>query len=104
MLQYNCFPDQIDQQLHDLFIRGIAMANENESFPPEKRVRIGKNVYEARIKLGWTQEQLGAPEFSGSYISALERGKISTSLKAWSIIAKRLQVPQERLLEDNPEE
>ena len=82
-------------------VREIAMAKENEAF---KRVRIGRNVCEARIKLGWTQEQLGAPEFSSSYISALERGKISASLKALSIIARRLQVPQERLLEDSPEE
>jgi len=49
-----------------------------------------------------TQAQLAAPEFSISYISAIERGKIRPSLKALSILARRLDVPLTFLLEGSP--
>jgi tetratricopeptide (TPR) repeat protein len=65
--------------------------------------RVGKNIREVRTKLGLTQTQLAAPEFSISYISAIERGKIRPSLKALSILAKRLDVPLTFLLEGSPE-
>src|ERR1700737_2525350 len=61
--------------------------------------RVGTNIREVRTKLGMTQAQLAAPEFSISYISAIERGKIRPSLKALSILAKRLDVPLTFLLE-----
>src|SRR5579883_2148941 len=64
--------------------------------------RVGKNIREVRTKLGLTQAQLAAPEFSISYISAIERGKIRPSLKALSILAKRLDVPLTFLLEGSP--
>jgi ribosome-binding protein aMBF1 (putative translation factor) len=70
----------------------------------ERSVRVGKKISEARTQRGLTQEQLGAPEFSASYIDALERGKIPLRVKALSILAKRLQVPQTLLLEDHPHE
>jgi tetratricopeptide (TPR) repeat protein len=65
--------------------------------------RVGTNVREVRTKLGLTQAQLAAPEFSISYISAIERGKIRPSLKALSILARRLDVPLTFLLEGTPE-
>ncbi len=65
--------------------------------------RVGKNIREVRTKLGLTQAQLAAPEFSISYISAIERGKIRPSLKALSILARRLDVPLTFLLEGSPE-
>jgi len=49
-----------------------------------------------------TQAQLAAPEFSISYISAIERGKIRPSLKALSVLARRLDVPLTFLLEGSP--
>lgn len=61
--------------------------------------RVGSNIREVRTKLSLTQAQLAAPEFSISYISAIERGKIRPSLKALSILAKRLDVPLTFLLE-----
>jgi HTH-type transcriptional regulator, quorum sensing regulator NprR len=64
--------------------------------------RVGQNIREVRVKLGLTQAQLAAPEFSISYISAIERGKIRPSLKALSILAKRLDVPLTFLLEGSP--
>src|ERR1700737_4955976 len=64
--------------------------------------RVGTNIREVRTKLGMTQAQLAAPEFSISYISAIERGKIRPSLKALSILARRLDVPLTFLLEVSP--
>jgi len=64
--------------------------------------RVGTNIREVRTKLGMTQAQLAAPEFSISYISAIERGKIRPSLKALSILARRLDVPLTFLLEGSP--
>ncbi|MGH2494373.1 MAG: helix-turn-helix domain-containing protein [Ktedonobacteraceae bacterium] len=64
--------------------------------------RVGSNIREVRTKLSLTQAQLAAPEFSISYISAIERGKIRPSLKALSILAKRLDVPLTFLLEGSP--
>src|ERR1700748_3617530 len=64
--------------------------------------RVGANIREVRTKLGMTQAQLAAPEFSISYISAIERGKIRPSLKALSILARRLDVPLTFLLEGSP--
>lgn len=64
--------------------------------------RVGSNIREVRTKLALTQAQLAAPEFSISYISAIERGKIRPSLKALSILAKRLDVPLTFLLEGSP--
>jgi tetratricopeptide (TPR) repeat protein len=49
-----------------------------------------------------TQAQLASPEFSISYISAIERGKIRPSLKALSVLARRLDVPLTFLLEGSP--
>src|SRR6266481_6054120 len=64
--------------------------------------RVGVNIREVRTRLGQTQAQLAAPEFSISYISAIERGKIRPSLKALSILARRLDVPLTFLLEGSP--
>lgn len=64
--------------------------------------RVGANIREVRTKLGMTQAQLAAPEFSISYISAIERGKIRPSLRALSVLARRLDVPLTFLLEGSP--
>jgi transcriptional regulator with XRE-family HTH domain len=63
---------------------------------------VGSNIREVRTKLSLTQAQLAAPEFSISYISAIERGKIRPSLKALFILAKCLDVPLTFLLEGSP--
>ncbi|HLX41760.1 MAG TPA: tetratricopeptide repeat protein [Ktedonobacteraceae bacterium] len=64
--------------------------------------RVGMNIREVRTNLDLTQSQLASPEFSISYISAIERGKIRPSLKALSILARRLDVPLTFLLEGSP--
>jgi HTH-type transcriptional regulator, quorum sensing regulator NprR len=64
--------------------------------------RVGANIREIRTRLGLTQSSLASPEFSISYISAIERGKIRPSLRAIALLAKRLDVPLAFLLEGSP--
>lgn len=62
--------------------------------PEQSPTKIGKSVGEklraARIAQHYTQSQLAAPDFSVSYISAIERGQIYPSLRALEILASRL--------------
>src|SRR5258708_5871100 len=63
---------------------------------------IGKNVgaklRAARKAKKYTQGQLAAPDFSVSYISAIERGQIHPSLRALEILAGRLGLASTQLL------
>src|SRR5579871_2698857 len=65
---------------------------------------VGANIYRVRRKLRITQKQLAAPEFSISYISAIERGRIRPSLKALDILARRLGVTSAELLAEVPDD
>ena len=65
---------------------------------------VGANILHVRRKLHITQKQLAAPEFSISYISAIERGRIRPSLKALEILARRLGVSSGELLVEHPAE
>lgn len=64
--------------------------------------RIGANMRKVRIERGMTQAQLASPEFSVSYISAIEHGKLRPSIKALSVLAQRLEVPVTLLVESSP--
>ena len=70
--------------------------------PEEPPTKIGKSVGEklraARIAQHYTQSQLAAPDFSVSYISAIERGQIHPSLRALEILASRLGLTPTELL------
>jgi transcriptional regulator with XRE-family HTH domain len=48
---------------------------------------IGVRIRKTRKEQGLTQEQLGSPQFTKGYISALERGSVRPSLKALEFIA-----------------
>jgi tetratricopeptide (TPR) repeat protein/DNA-binding XRE family transcriptional regulator len=65
------------------------------------RLSIGEQVRIARTIADITQEALGKPEFSKSYISAIERGKIKPPIKTLLLLAKRLGVPVSYLLGEN---
>lgn len=64
--------------------------------------KIGKSVGErlraARIAQNFTQSQLAEPDFSVSYISAIERGQIHPSLRALEILSARLGLTSTQLL------
>src|SRR5258706_14822550 len=69
---------------------------------------IGKNVgaklRAARKAKKYTQGQLAAPDFSVSYISAIERGQIQPSLRALEILAYRLELSSTDLLSKRSQE
>jgi tetratricopeptide (TPR) repeat protein len=77
--------------------------------PEQPSSKIGKSVGErlraARIAQHFTQSQLAAPDFSVSYISAIERGQIHPSLRALEILAGRLGLTSTQLLPSrNPQD
>ncbi len=51
---------------------------------------VGLRIRESRTEKGMSQKDLVGERFSKSYISSIERGKITPSLKALEYIAKRL--------------
>ena len=72
------------------------------TLPEQLSSKIGKSVGEklraARTAHNYTQSQLAAPDFSVSYISAIERGQIHPSLRALEILAARLGLSSTQLL------
>jgi transcriptional regulator with XRE-family HTH domain len=60
--------------------------------PREAPHLIGARVRAARITAHLTQQELAGPTFSKSYISAVERGKMTPSLQALRILTSRLGV------------
>ncbi|HEY0757136.1 MAG TPA: helix-turn-helix domain-containing protein [Ktedonobacteraceae bacterium] len=59
---------------------------------------VGARLRAARLAKKYTQNQLARPDFSVSYISAIERGQIQPSLRALEILAHRLEVSTTDLL------
>src|SRR3954462_3064340 len=59
---------------------------------------LGQRLRAARHERQMTQEQLAQPEFTKSYVSAVERGKARPSLKALELMARRLNLPVTELL------
>ncbi len=60
--------------------------------PNKARQIIGDCVRAARMAANMTQQELAGQDFSKSYISAVERGKMTPSLQALGILAERLGV------------
>lgn len=59
---------------------------------------VGAKIRAARLAKKYTQSQLAQPDFSVSYISAIERGQIHPSLRALEILAVRLGLSSTDLL------
>lgn len=59
---------------------------------------VGAKLRAARLAKKYTQNQLAQPDFSVSYISAIERGQIQPSLRALEILARRLDLHSTDLL------
>ncbi len=75
-----------------------------ESSPNKIGKSVGEKIRVARVALHYTQSQLAAPDFSVSYISAIERGQIHPSLRALEILAVRLGLSSTELLPKRPQE
>ncbi len=69
-----------------------------EQSPSKIGKTVGENLRAARIAQNYTQGQLASPDFSVSYISAIERGQIHPSLRALEILATRLGLSSTQLL------
>lgn len=59
---------------------------------------VGAKLRAARLARKLTQGQLARPDFSVSYVSAIERGQIHPSLRALEIFAQRLGISSSDLL------
>ncbi len=77
---------RLDQAMTTADARGTALTT------------IGMRIRALRQEAGWTQAELGAPEFSKAYISQIESGRITPSLATLSVIASKLGTSLERLL------
>src|SRR6266571_3444623 len=62
---------------------------------------VGAKIRMMRLARKMTQSQLAKPDFSISYISAIERGQIQPSLRALAILASRLGLPSTQPLTVN---
>src|SRR5438445_2619826 len=62
---------------------------------------VGAKIRAARQAKKYTQSQLAHPDFSVSYISAIERGQIHPSLRALEILARRLDLSSIDFLPEN---
>ncbi|MGB9809087.1 MAG: helix-turn-helix domain-containing protein, partial [Caldanaerobacter sp.] len=62
---------------------------------------LGRRIREERKRQFLKQGDLSGGEFSKGYISLIEKGKISPSLKALSYIAERLNKPITYFLDDD---
>jgi transcriptional regulator with XRE-family HTH domain len=70
-----------------------------------KRLSLGERMRIARYAARLTQEELAGDSFSKSYISAVERNKMTPSISALRLLAERLSVTLAYLLgeqEDDP--
>ena len=61
---------------------------------------VGAQLRAARLAKKYTQHQLAQPDFSVSYISAIERGQIQPSLRALEILSQRLGIHSTLLLSE----
>lgn len=69
-----------------------------DSFHNQFGQSVGAKIREARVAKRLTQSQLARPDFSVSYISAIERGQIHPSIRALEILATRLGLSSTQLL------
>ena len=70
----------------------------SHSDPQQIGQTVGVRLRAARLARKLTQSQLAQPDFSVSYISAIERGQIQPSLRALEIFAQRLSISSVDLL------
>ena len=61
-------------------------------------VKLGERIRQARLRLGLSQAELAQPNFTKSFISAVEHSKVRPSRKALEFLAQRLGVSAAELL------
>jgi tetratricopeptide (TPR) repeat protein len=68
------------------------------SLSPDQAAIIGLKIRESRLQLGLQQKDLVEGEFSKSYISLIESGRVMPSAKALKVIAQRLGFTVEQII------
>jgi len=63
---------------------------------------LGTKIKKRRKELLLTQRDLAGDNFTTSYISQIEKGKLNPSLSALTILSKKLQIPISYLLNSEP--
>lgn len=66
--------------------------------PEPETVSLGSEIRRRRREANMSQEELAVPQFTKSYISAIERDKVNPSMKALRILATRLNTNPAELL------
>lgn len=65
------------------------------------RIRLGQQIRQARLALGWTQERLGfASDIHRTYIGHIERGEKAITVETLHVLASALQCKASDLLRD----
>jgi transcriptional regulator with XRE-family HTH domain len=71
--------------------------------PNDIQSLVGSRVRAARLARGLTLAQLGGNDLSRSFLSAVEHGRSSISLRALALVAARLELPLSYFVESAPE-
>src|SRR5437870_4152462 len=79
-------------------------AMSTDQFNRQMGQSVGAKLRAARQAKRYTQSKLAWPDFSVSYISAIERGQIHPSLRALEILARRLDLPSTQLLPEHSQD
>lgn len=67
------------------------------------KISIGEKIKKLRKELNLTQSNLAGDEFTSSYISLIEKGRVNPSLKALNIIASKFNKPVNYFLNNKEE-
>src|SRR5579872_496720 len=65
--------------------------------------RVGQRIRRARQEQGLSLAKLGGDDLSRGFLSLVESGRSSISLKALGIVAARLKLPVSYFVDDAPE-
>src|ERR1051326_8984869 len=76
----------------------FASGGSNLQIDRSDTMTIAERVRSARIAANKTQQQLAGDTYSKSYISAVERGKMTPSVQALGVLAERLGLPMSYFL------
>jgi len=64
--------------------------------------RVGQRIRQARHEHGMSLAQLGGTDLSRGFLSLVESGRSSISLRALAIVASRLKLPISYFVDDAP--
>jgi transcriptional regulator with XRE-family HTH domain len=82
--------------------RGVDdQANQSRVDDPVSR-RVGERIRTARQEQGLSLAALGGTELTRGFLSAVETGRSSISLKSLDVVATRLRLPLSYFVDDRP--